>query len=134
MIVQSKYLGQLRVESQHLASSVKLVTDAPTDNNGKGESFSPTDCVATSLATCMLTIMGIAAQNRGVQIEGSTANIVKVMASNPRRIVKIGVELNMISDCTLEQRNELERAGLACPVAKSLHPNIEQDISFSWKQ
>ena len=82
----------------------------------------------------MLTIMGIAAQNRGVQIEGSTANIVKVMASNPRRIVKIGVELNMISDCTLEQRNELERAGLACPVAKSLHPNIEQDISFSWKQ
>lgn len=132
MIARSTYVGQLRVESIHLNSDVRLITDAPLDNNGKGQSFSPTDCVATSLATCILTIIGIASQHKGIDIKGSTAGITKVMASSPRRIAKIAVDIEMRGECTDEHKKELERAGRACPVAKSLHPDIEQDISFTW--
>ena len=131
--VTSVYLGELRVESEHLASSVKMITDAPIDNNGKGASFSPTDCVATSLATCMLTVMGIAARNRNIDITGSKASVTKVMASNPRRITKIGVVSTMRSDGSKDDNQQLERVGTACPVAKSLHPDIEQDILFKWE-
>ena len=127
------YLGELRVEATHLKSGNVLITDAPTDNNGKGEAFSPTDTVATSLATCMLTIMGIRAAKKDIDLQGATAAITKTMASDPRRISKIEVvvtfpKLNI--DPKFQELLELSAA--SCPVAKSLHPNIEQVLTFNW--
>lgn len=133
MTSKAIYLGELRVESTHLKSGEVLITDAPTDNNGKGAAFSPTDTVATSLATCMLTIMGIVAGRKDINIQGASAEITKTMASNPRRISKIEVKVTMpkigLDQNTMEM---LEKAGVSCPVAKSIHPDIEQVIEFVW--
>lgn len=127
------YLGALRVESTHLRSGNVMITDAPVDNNGKGEAFSPTDTVATALATCMLTIMGIKAAQKSLKIEGAVAHITKTIASNPRRISKIEVALELPSaGIGAADQELLERSAKACPVAKSLHPDIEQVISFQW--
>lgn len=129
----AKYLGELRVETTHLRSGKVLTTDAPVDNNGKGEAFSPTDTVAASLATCMLTIMGIRADKKGIDLQGATAEITKTMASDPRRIAKIEVAVTFPKLNIDPQFQELlELAAANCPVAKSLHPDIEQVLTFHW--
>ena len=126
------YLGDLRTESTHLNSGNSFFTDAPTDNNGKGKAFSPTDTVATGLASCMITVMGIKARDLGVDMTGTTAHVTKIMASNPRRISKIEVVLDFPFDANEKTRKILERIATTCPVYYSLHPDIEKDISFNW--
>ncbi|WP_299335878.1 OsmC family protein [uncultured Psychroserpens sp.] len=127
------YLGNLRTESVHLKSNNSYLTDAPTDNNGKGEAFSPTDTVTTGLASCMITVMGIKARNLGVDMSGTTAHVTKTMASNPRRISKIEVALEFPFEADEKTRKILEHTANTCPVHYSLHPDIEKDITFNWK-
>ena len=127
------YLGNLRTESVHIKSSNSFITDAPTDNNGKGEAFSPTDTVATGLASCMLTVMGIKARDMDVDMSGTTAEVTKTMASDPRRISKIKVVLNFPFEADNKTRTILERTANTCPVHYSLHPDIEKDITFNWQ-
>ncbi|MFL9837525.1 OsmC family protein [Flavobacterium sp. ST-75] len=126
------YLGDLRTSSVHLQSGSEIISDAPLDNNGKGEAFSPTDTVANALATCMFTIMGIKARDMGVSMRGSVAEVTKTMAADPRRISKIKVVFNLKSDADEKARIILERAAMHCPVHYSLHPDIERDITFNW--
>jgi putative redox protein len=129
------YLGDLRTEATHLQSGEKIITDAPIDNNGRGEAFSPTDLVATALGNCAMTIMGIVARRDGIEITGSEVSITKVMSSDsPRRIVKIDVGFTMKtpSDLPEEDKEKLIRAAHTCPVAHSLHPDIEQNMTFEW--
>lgn len=131
-----KYLGGLSTEAVHLKSGKQIETDAPTDNNGKGEAFSPTDLAATSLGGCAITVMGIAAQKAGHEFKGSEISITKVMSADaPRRIVKIKAELDLeVSPAlSLEEKERYERVGKNCPVALSLHPDIEQEMIFNWK-
>jgi len=126
------YLGNLRTENLHLKSGNTYNTDAPTDNNGKGEAFSPTDTVATGLANCMLTVMGIKARDLGVEMSGTTAEVTKIMAANPRRISKVVVVLNLPFMAEAKHKKILEHTARTCPVLYSLHPEIEKDISFNW--
>jgi putative redox protein len=114
------YLGELRTSSIHLQSGSEIITDAPTDNHGKGEAFSPTDIVANSLATCMLSFMGIKANELGVELEGSTADVTKTMQAEPRKIAKIQVVFNMKSDADEKSRIILERVARSCAVGLSL--------------
>ena len=133
MTLKAVYLGELRVEATHLKSGKTMITDAPTDNNGKGEAFSPTDTVATALAACMLTVMGIRADKKKINLQGATAEITKTMESTPRRISKIEIIITMPKIGIDENFQELlEMSAKACPVAESLHPNIEQVVSFVW--
>lgn len=127
------YVGDLRTESIHLQSGTKILTDAPTDNHGKGEAFSPTDMVANSLATCVLTTMGIKANTMDIDLKGSTAEVTKVMANEPRRIAKIILKLDMQGTDDSTSRTILERVGHHCPVAISLHPDLVQEITFNWQ-
>lgn len=126
------YLGNLRTENEHLKSGNKYITDAPTDNNGKGEAFSPTDTVATALANCMITVMGIKARDMGVNMDGTTADVTKIMAANPRRISRIEIILDFPAGIDEKSRTILEKTGRACPVLQSLHPDIEKAIEFNW--
>jgi uncharacterized OsmC-like protein len=126
------YLGNLRTECVHLKSGNSFITDAPLDNNGKGEAFSPTDTVATGLASCMLTVMGIKARDLEVDLTGSYAEVSKIMASNPRRISKIGVVLHMSTSPDEKIKTKLEQTAKTCPVLYSLHPDIEKDVTFVW--
>ncbi|WP_310992355.1 OsmC family protein [Aequorivita marina] len=126
------YLGKLRTENEHLKSGNTFITDAPTDNNGKGEAFSPTDTVATGLANCMITVMGIKAQNMDVNMDGTTAMVTKTMAAEPRRISKIEIVLNLPSGIDEKSKKILENTGKTCPVMQSLHPDIEKVIVFNW--
>jgi uncharacterized OsmC-like protein len=127
------YKGDLRTQATHLASGETIITDAPTDNNGKGEAFSPTDLTATSLANCMMTIMGIAANARNIKIEQMDAEVTKIMAANPRRITEIVITLNVkINEDKESYRKLLTEAGINCPVAKSLHPEIKQSITINY--
>lgn len=126
------YLGNLRTENEHLKSGNKYITDAPTDNNGKGEAFSPTDTVATALANCMITVMGIKARYLNVNMDGTTAMVTKTMAANPRRISKIDVVLEFPGGIDEKSRKILENTGRTCPVLQSLHPDIEKNIQFHW--
>jgi putative redox protein len=133
---QITYLGQLRTEARHLQSGNELVTDAPTDNNGRGEAFSPTDLVATALGSCMLTIMGIQAERRGIDLTGSLLAITKVMtAQPPRKIARVEIILRMQTTEPLDEAEQraLEQAAHTCPVALSLHPDIEQVLTFEWR-
>lgn len=133
--VQTTYLGELRTEATHLQSGTTIITDAPTDNNGKGEAFSPTDLVAAALGSCMMTIMGIVARRDGIDLKGSQMEITKVMSAEPpRKIAKVVVKLSMLTDTELNEVNKakLERAAYTCPVALSLHPDIEQAVTFEW--
>jgi uncharacterized OsmC-like protein len=133
MTSKAVYLGELRVKATHLKSGETIITDAPTDNNGKGEAFSPTDTVATGLAACMLTVMGIRADKKNINLQGATAEITKTMESNPRRISKIEITITMPKIGVDENFQELlEMSAKACPVAESLHPNIEQVVNFVW--
>jgi len=126
------YLGELRTTSTHLQSGTEILSDAPVDNKGKGEAFSPTDTVANALATCMFTVMGIKAQEMGVKLEGSTAEVTKYMAADPRRISKIEIRFQLHADADTKERTILERTAMTCPVHFSLHPDIERDITFNW--
>jgi putative redox protein len=129
------YLGGLSTEATHLKSGKVIDTDAPVDNNGKGEAFSPTDLTATSLGACAMTVMSIAAEKAGHEFKGSEVSVTKVMSSEaPRRISKVVVEFQMQSSPALsdEEKARYERVGRTCPVALSLHPDIEQDLIFHW--
>lgn len=126
------YLGDLRTSSVHLQSGTEIVSDAPLDNNGRGEAFSPTDAVANALATCMFTIMGIKARDMGININGATAEVTKVMAADPRRISQIDIVFNILIDADEKTKTILERAALTCPVHYSLHPDIIKNVTFNW--
>lgn len=129
----AKYLGGLRCECTHLASGVTICSDAPVDNKGKGEAFSPTDLCSSSLALCMMTIMGIYAQEHGFSVEGMTADISKEMSANPRRIAKITITLTMPrQEYTEKQKKALEHCANSCPVHHSLHPETVQELNIVW--
>lgn len=127
------YLGNLRTESIHLASSNKIVTDAPVDNHGKGEFFSPTDLMSNSLGCCMLTIMGIAANTHKFNIDGTVVQITKVMQSNPRKVAEIKVHFILPAQRYSDKEKAIiEHAAKTCPVALSLHPDLVQTVSFEY--
>ena len=133
--MKAKYLGGLRVECTHIASGTTIITDAPVDNHGKGEAFSPTDLCSTALATCCMTIMGSYAQQHDVDITGTEISITKTMSANPRRIGKIQVIFDMPDrEYTDKQKASLERCAHTCPVHLSLHPETEQEFVFNWKK
>lgn len=127
------YVGELRTEATHLRSGSVIITDAPIDNHGKGEAFSPTDLVATALGSCMVSIMGILANTHAIDIVGAKIEIVKHMASDPRRICAVDVDLYMPNrSYSDKEKSMLEHSARTCPVAKSLHPDIDQNITFHW--
>jgi uncharacterized OsmC-like protein len=127
------YLGELRCESTHLQSKTTILTDAPIDNHGKGESFSPTDLVATALGNCMVTIMGIEANRLEVNIDGTKVEITKHMGIGPRRITKIDANVTVPDRGLSEEQKELlTKAGINCPVAKSLHPDLIQNVQITY--
>lgn len=129
------YEGSLRTKATHVQSGNEIYTDAPKDNQGNGEAFSPTDLVATALGSCMMTIMGIYARNHDLNIDGTTLQVTKIMAENPRRIggIKIIVLFQNADKLSVEKRKALENAARNCPVAKSLHVDIVQDIQFNYQ-
>jgi uncharacterized OsmC-like protein len=127
------YNGNLRTESTHLKSGKTIITDAPVDNNGKGEAFSPTDLLATSLGCCMVTIMGIVANNNNINIDGTTMEITKIMESNPRRVSEVIVEFKMNGSTYSDKEKQLlENAAHTCPVAKSLSAELKQTVIFNY--
>ena len=130
----TKYVGNLRNEVTHLQSGTTILTDAPLDNHGKGESFSPTDLLASSLGCCMLTIMGISAQSYGFTLEGTTVETEKIMGTDPRRVVEIKIDFHFPegSNFTPQQKRVIESAAKTCPVANSLHPDLKKTINFNW--
>ena len=131
--IETKYLGELRTEAKHVNSGNKLITDAPIDNQGKGEAFSPSDLLTSSLGSCMLTIMGIVAREQQINIDGATCSMTKIMASEPRRVSEIQLVFHMpANDFSEKQRIIIERSARTCPVARSLHPDLIQDVVFNW--
>ncbi len=126
------YLGNLRTESIHISSNDKIVTDAPKDNNGKGEAFSPTDLVASSLSCCILTVIGIVSKKIKYDLTNTKSSVKKIMAGNPRRIAEIVVKIEFSKPAASKTKTIIEKTALNCPVAKSLHPDIKQNISFIW--
>ncbi len=127
------YTGGLRTSAVHLKSGNTIITDAPTDNRGKGEAFSPTDIFATSLASCALTIMGIKAADKDIDIEGASAEVTKIMASNPRRIARIEINISMPANNYSDiEKKLLEAAAHGCPVGQSIHPDLEEVITIKW--
>ena len=133
MTSKDVYLGHLRTENTHLASGATYITDAPVDNHGKGEAFSPTDTVATGAANCMLTVMGIKAQGLEVDLTGATAQVTKHMTSGPRRISRIEIQVTLPGGVSEKNRKILEQTGRTCPVILSLHEAIEKEITFLWQ-
>lgn len=133
--IQIDYEGKLRCSARHVDSGTTIITDAPKDNMGNGESFSPTDLVATALGTCMLTTMGIFAQRSEIDISGSTLVVTKEMASVPtRRIARLAVTFNIPArKLTEDEKQKLQNAAMTCPVHKSLHSNVEMPVTFNWK-
>lgn len=131
-IIKTEYLGELRTRATHLQSGNALITDAPVDNHGKGEAFSPSDLLATALASCMLTIMGIAAEKKGLSIEGTEVETTKIMVSDPRRVGRLEIIVTFPPELSLSETDQvvLERAAKTCPVYYSLHPDIEKDLKF----
>lgn len=131
--IRTRYEGNLRTTAQHLQSGEKIITDAPVDNQGRGEAFSPTDLLSASLGSCMLTLMGIAARNHHFSIDGTEISITKIMAANPRRVAEIKIEFTLpANNFTDEQKQLMERAAHTCPVALSLHPDLKQTITFKY--
>ncbi len=127
------YLGDLRTSSIHLQSGKEIISDAPLDNNGKGEAFSPTDTVANALASCMMTVMGIKARDLNVDLQGSTAEVTKIMNAEPRRIGTIEIVFYMNAVTDQKNKTILERTAMTCPVFLSLNVEIEKRITFNWK-
>jgi len=127
------YKGNLRTEAEHLNSESKIITDAPLDNQGKGEAFSPTDLVATALGSCMLTIIGIKARDKNIDIEGMTIDITKIMSSNPRKISEVIVEFNFPNkNYTEKEMKIIENCAKTCPVALSLDKELKQSLIFNF--
>lgn len=133
MTAEIIYEGQLRTRCRHIQSGTEILTDAPTDNHGKGEAFSPTDLTATSLAACIITTMGIKASQMELDIDGARAEATKVMAADPRRIAEIQVSIYMpAKNYTDKDKQIMERIAHTCPVALSLHPDLKQIVKFHW--
>tara|TARA_B100000686_G_scaffold65028_1_gene69898 strand:+ start:4947 stop:5354 length:408 start_codon:yes stop_codon:yes gene_type:complete len=131
--IENRYVGKLRTSSTHLKSGKNIITDAPTDNNGKGEAFAPTDLVSSALCSCMTTVMGICAEKGNFEMPNSTAKITKIMLSDPRKIFEIKIELNFDNNnLTDTQKNKLMSVAENCPVAKSLNPDIKQTLKFNF--
>ena len=130
MISRVKYKGELRTEAVHLKSGKTIITDAPIDNKGKGEAFSPTDLVATALGSCMITIMGIVAEREGITLDGTTAEVEKVMVTSPRRIGEVKIKIKFIQKLNRDQRDKLERAAKTCPVSGSLNEDLKETVEF----
>lgn len=130
--VETVYIGGLRTTNTHLQSGTQIITDAPTDNQGKGEAFSPTDLLATSLGTCMLTTMAIRTAKDGIDMDGTTCEITKIMAANPRRVSQIEVNIKFPKEYTDAQKELLKDAALTCPVYLSLHPDLVKTVDFGW--
>lgn len=131
--VSTIYSGNLRTQATHNASGTVIITDAPVDNNGRGEAFSPTDLVAAALGSCMLTIMGIAAERNNIDLSGLRMEITKIMAADPRRISEIKIDFEMPkAEFSEKERAMLENAARTCPVALSLHPDLKQTIAFNY--
>ena len=132
--IRTVYSGNLRTEALHVKSGQTIITDAPVDNQGKGEAFSPTDLLSASLGSCMMTVMGIAANTHGINIDGTTLKITKIMASNPRMVAEVIVVFSMSgNNCSEKEKIILEKAALTCPVALSLHPAVKQTVHFSYE-
>ena len=131
--IENRYVGKLRTSSTHLKSGKNIITDAPTDNNGKGEAFAPTDLVSSALCSCMTTVMGICAEKGNFEMPNSTAKITKIMLSDPRKIFEIKIELNFDNNnLTDTQKNKLMSVAEDCPVAKSVNPDIKQILKFNF--
>ncbi|WP_372773349.1 OsmC family protein [Mangrovibacterium sp.] len=132
--IETKYLGDLRTENVHLQSGAKIITDAPCDNRGKGQSFSPTDLLATALGNCIMTIMGIKAMDNGIDIVGTRLEITKIMASDPRRVAEVVIEFFFPKDKTYtdQEKRMVESVAGTSPVPLSLHPELRQTIKFNW--
>ena len=133
--VKTTYSGDLRTNSTHLQSGNQLITDAPTDNMGKGEAFSPTDLLATATGSCILTTMAIVAQRDGIELGDSEVEVTKIMTQTPpRRVARLEINLKMKSNVVLsdEQIKKLENTAHKCPVSLSLHPDVEQILTFEW--
>jgi len=129
--IQAVYDGGLRCTATHGPSGETLVTDAPIDNKGKGESFSPTDLLATSMLNCMMTIIAIAADSRGLDVSGMSGSVEKIMAGGPRRVARLEVEITMPAALSSEDREFLIKRGMACPVHKSVSDHMELDVNFN---
>jgi uncharacterized OsmC-like protein len=131
--IKTIYLGELRTENEHLQSGNKVITDAPTDNRGKGEYYSPTDLLATALGSCIMTIMGIKARDNGINIDGTKIDVTKIMESDPRRVAEVIVEFTFPKKNYTEKEKKLVEsvAGIS-PVPLSLHPDLKQTIKFNW--
>jgi uncharacterized OsmC-like protein len=127
------YLGELRTSSIHIQSGTEILSDAPTDNNGRGEAFSPTDTVSNGLASCMMTVMGIKARDLEIDLTNSTAEVTKIMGTEPRRISEIHVKFDMAITADQRMKLILERTAMTCPVFNSLHPDIKKVVTFNWK-
>jgi uncharacterized OsmC-like protein len=134
MTSQIIYKGNLRTSATHIQSGTVIETDAPTDNQGKGERFSPTDLVAVALGTCMITTMGIKARTMDIQLDGTRVEVTKVMVSDPRRIGKIVAHLFFPPGLNLDDKTKviLENTARTCPVERTLHPDVELDMQFNW--
>jgi len=133
-IAKTLYLGELRTEATHVRSGMKILTDAPPDNQGKGESFSPSDLLATALGSCMLTIMGIASRTHGIQMDGTKITVTKIMVPNPRRVSEVHITFDMPDVIyTEKEKSILVNAAQTCPVALSVHPDIKQVLTFNYK-
>ncbi len=131
--IQMEYQGDLHCTAVHGPSKTELNTDAPKDNQGRGESFSPTDLMATALGTCMLTTMGILARTLGIDMAGATATVEKEMtATSPRKIQRLTVRIHMPHAIDAESQQKLERAAHTCPVQRSVHPDVETPVTFTW--
>jgi uncharacterized OsmC-like protein len=132
--IETKYLGDLRTENIHLQSGAKIITDAPCDNRGKGQSFSPTDLLATALGNCIMTIMGIKAMDNGIDLAGTRLEITKIMASDPRRVAEVQLAFFFPQDktYTAEEKRLIEGVAGTSPVPLSLHPDLKQTITFNW--
>ncbi|MBP7821563.1 MAG: OsmC family protein [Saprospiraceae bacterium] len=136
MTITSKvvYNGNLRTTATHIASGNSIITDAPIDNHGKGQAFSPTDLASTSVACCMMTIMGIAAETHGIDMEGATAEITKVMSASPRKIAKVIIKLVMPAKAySKKEKTILLNASKGCPVSLSLSDEVEQLVEILWQ-
>lgn len=127
------YLGDLRTSSVHLQSGTEILSDAPTDNHGKGEAFSPTDLLANALGSCMVSIMAIKSKDMNLDLVGTTVDVTKIMQSEPRKIAKIEIVMNMSIAADEKSKTILERSAMNCPVLLSLNPDIEKAITFNWK-
>lgn len=134
MTSTAEYLGELRVNNTHLQSGNSYITDAPSDNHGKGEAFSPSDTVATALGNCILTTMAIKAENKAIILKGTTAAITKTMAAHPRRISKVEIIIHFPENYADKTKSILEHSARHCPVLQSLHPEMEKDIQFNYPE